>query len=182
MKKTFQEVLNGRKSIRTYKEKKIPLKDLKKIVKDATKAPSNYNSQPWYFYIIKKPKQLKYIKKTIREEKKIKEHSHFYYQLGNAQAIIFVTIDKIKFEDKKNIISYLLSVGAAIENLLLSAENLGLKCCWVGGFENYRIKLNNKINFKKKHMILAGITIGYSNEKDTKKIERKPFEEIFEIL
>jgi nitroreductase len=48
----FKEVIKNRKSIRSFEEKPVPKRILKELIKDATKAPSTQNSQPWSFYII----------------------------------------------------------------------------------------------------------------------------------
>ena len=48
----FKKVLNKRKSIRSFQNKKVPKDILKKVVEDAIKAPSSGNSQPWNFYIV----------------------------------------------------------------------------------------------------------------------------------
>lgn len=174
----FQKVLDQRKSTRAFKDKKICVPTLKELIINGTKAPSNNNTQPWFFYIINKRDQLDHIKKTIRKTKKIVDKNHFYYDLGNTQAIILVCINKKDLEnnDQKN--SYLLSIGAAIENILLSAENKGISSCWIGHFENYRSKLKEKLKLDSKHTIIAGIILGYSNEKIKSKMSRKKIEEV----
>lgn len=174
----FQKVLDQRKSTRSFKTKKISLKILKELIIDGTKAPSNNNTQPWFFYVINKKDQIDHIKKTIRDAKKITNKTHFYYNLGNTQAIIFICINKKDLENKDHKNSYLLSIGACIENILLSAENKGISSCWIGHFENYRSKFKNKIKIDSKHTIIAGITLGYFNEKKSIKTPRKKIDEI----
>jgi nitroreductase len=178
----FKKIIDDRKSTRSFKNKKIRLSVLKQLITDGTKAPSNNNVQPWFFYIINKKDQLDYIKKTIRDKKKIIDKNHFYYNLGNTQAIIFICINKKDLEsnDQKN--SYLLSIGASIENILLSAQNKGISSCWIGHFENYRSKFKGKIKIDSKHAIVAGITLGYSNEKISIKTSRKKIEDVSSFL
>lgn len=49
----FNEIVLERQSIRSYDPNfKIPEEELKKIIKEATSAPSAFNLQPWRFKII----------------------------------------------------------------------------------------------------------------------------------
>lgn len=178
----FQKVLENRKSTRSFKNKKISLSVLKQLITDGTKAPSNNNTQPWFFYIIYKKDQLDHIKKTVRDSKNITDKNHFYYNLGNTQAIIFVCMTKKDLQNKDQKNYYLLSIGACVENILLSAENKGISSCWIGHFERYRSKFKSKLKIDPKHVIVAGITLGYSNEKRKLKTSRKTLEEVSSFL
>jgi len=46
------EAIDKRKSIRSFQEKKIPKSVIRNIIKNATKAPSAGNRQPWIFYCV----------------------------------------------------------------------------------------------------------------------------------
>lgn len=178
----FQKVLDQRKSIRSFNSKKISVSSLKQLIADGAKAPSNNNTQPWFFYVVNKKDQIDLIKKTIRETKKITDKNNFYFNLGNTQAIIFVCVNKKDLENKDHKNSYLLSIGACVENILLSAENKRISSCWIGHFENYRSKFKTKLKIDSKHIIVAGIILGYSNEKTNRKTPRKKIEEVLSFL
>ena len=60
-----------RYSVREFKEKDIPIEDLKEIIKAATYAPSGLNVQNWHFVIIKNKKIIEELVKIV--EKKHKE-------------------------------------------------------------------------------------------------------------
>jgi nitroreductase len=45
-------VLDQRKSIRSFNSKKISVSSLKQLIADGAKAPSNNNTQPWFFYVL----------------------------------------------------------------------------------------------------------------------------------
>jgi len=49
------EVIEKRRSIRKFKPKLVPKKDLKKILEAGRLAPSGGNRQPWYFIVVKDP-------------------------------------------------------------------------------------------------------------------------------
>jgi nitroreductase len=48
----FDDVVLGRRSIRGYKAKPVPMKLIKEILAIAMRAPSSMNTQPWNFYVI----------------------------------------------------------------------------------------------------------------------------------
>lgn len=48
----FEEVVQGRCSIRGYKPDPVPRKVLEEVVELATRAPSSMNTQPWHLYIV----------------------------------------------------------------------------------------------------------------------------------
>jgi len=145
----FQEVIDKRHSIREYEEKKVPIKVLKQLVADAVKAPSAANTQPWRFIIIQNKKFMERIREEYSQFIKIKKFKksrdkrsnilyNFYSNLGNCQNIIFVSIERP--ENKNWKFHKLLSVSAAIENLLLSATNHNLGSCWMGSFKDTPIE------------------------------------------
>jgi nitroreductase len=48
----FDEVINGRRSIRGYKPDPVPRALIEEIIGLAMRAPSSMNTQPWNFYVI----------------------------------------------------------------------------------------------------------------------------------
>lgn len=69
--KDFYELVNKRRTIRNFSDKKVPREIIENCIKAAGTAPSGANLQPWHFVIISDPK----IKKEIRiaAEKKERE-------------------------------------------------------------------------------------------------------------
>ncbi len=187
----FNYVINNRHSIRSFEKKKIPKPILKKIIKDATKAPSAKNLQPWKFYIISSKekrdklencmkKSLKIFKKDIEKMPiKIKKKTvEFYNTMGNCQNVILIYSKKNKSNNKNNLIS----VSAAIENLILSAVNNKLGTCWVGSFKTFEKKINQMLKIKNEELV-AGILIGYQKKDYTPlKRSKKKINEIIKFF
>ena len=48
----YDEVINGRRSIRGYLDKPVPKELIEEIIALAMRAPSSMNTQPWHFYVI----------------------------------------------------------------------------------------------------------------------------------
>jgi nitroreductase len=49
---TFDEVVNGRRSIRGYKQQPVPKDVIREVIALAMRAPSSLNTQPWNFYVV----------------------------------------------------------------------------------------------------------------------------------
>jgi len=175
----FKDVVDKRYSCRNYSDKKISKKLLLEFIKDASKAPSGSNRQPWFYTVVNSKKNVDYIKKTVKDyffknhqfyKNKIPKNlldfaNNFYYNLGNCQAVVFVSSDPKGLDPtiKDNTI---LSIGASVEHFLLSAENKGIKSCWIGHFHNSEKKFLNKKLIPKDKKLLTGFILGY--EKDPK--------------
>ena len=170
----FQEVIDKRHSIREYEKRPVPRKILKEIIISATKAPSAANWQPWNFTIIQNKKILYKIskilcsslKKEAEEYGKLNEKlkrtfNRFYSDFGNAPCLILVHIDMEKKRTYRD--SKLLSVAAAIENLMLSAINEELGTCWLGSVKSLKDaekNINKLLKIKNKELV-TGVIIGY---------------------
>ena len=48
----FDEVINGRRSIRGYKPDPVPRQLIEEILALAMRAPSSMNTQPWHFHVV----------------------------------------------------------------------------------------------------------------------------------
>ncbi len=49
---TYDDVVNGRRSIRGYKPDPVPQDLIREVLELAMRAPSSYNTQPWNFFVI----------------------------------------------------------------------------------------------------------------------------------
>jgi nitroreductase len=167
----LQEAIDKRRSIREFESRKVPREIIKKLIINASKAPSAANTQPWEFYVIDSEDKINKIAKmngTLlisrkesfdKLEKKLKVIANsFYATLGNCKTIILVYIEK----DKNKIIeeNKIKSVSASIENLMLSALEQGLGTCWMGSFVQVEEEINRLIGIRNKKLI-SGVLLGY---------------------
>jgi nitroreductase len=173
----FKEVINKRKSIRLYEPTKLPKKLIEEIIRDASKAPSAANWQPWEFHVVCDSKIMDKIKEIFSQTIKLqfkeyqklskrmkKEASEFYSNLGGCQHIILVYIDNEKRAEYRN--SKVLSVAAAVENLILSATDKGIGTCWMGSCKTLpgaEKKITKLLGIKRKELI-TGVLIGYTKK------------------
>ena len=113
----FEEVINTRRSIREYADRKVSDDDILKILKAGMQAPgSRLGAEPWEFIVIKD-------KRTLAALGEIKP------RVTNAPVAI-VLVANIERAFYKTV--WQQDMGAAAENMLLEAVNLGLGGLWNG--------------------------------------------------
>lgn len=113
----FEEIINTRRSIREYQERDVSDENILKILKAGMQAPgSRLGAEPWEFVVIKN-------KDTLSKLGEIKP------RVTNAPvAIVLVAnIDRAFYKTV-----WQQDMGAACENMLLEAVNLGLGALWNG--------------------------------------------------
>ena len=166
-----------RRSIRRYTGEQIREEDLLKILEAGLNAPSASNFQPWYFMALRSPEKMQelldimsgvardhepLITERFRKHPEVaREVQGFLQTLGGAQTCILVFRDKEEYPDFGDIITQ--SLGAAIENMLLTATVLGLGSCWVAAPSETGADVEIKQHFAPdKGRFAAMITLGYA--------------------
>jgi len=173
-----------RRSIRKFTNQEIPKEIVEKILSSAVHAPSAKNRQPWKFIVItgqEKNDMIKAISKGIENEKSGKgllPNSLCYISgtentlLAMKQAPITVLVFNTEenglwstanaVERKLFDIANIQSIGAAIENMLLTATDLGIGSLWICDiFFAYR-EICQWLN--EENQLIAAISFGYANE------------------
>ncbi len=113
----FEEIINTRRSIREYVDREVNDDDILKILKAGMQAPgSRLGAEPWEFIVIKD-------KQTLARLGEIKP------RVANAPVAI-VLVANIERAFYKTV--WQQDMGAAAENMLLEAVNLGLGGLWNG--------------------------------------------------
>lgn len=172
----FLELVKKRKSVRKYKNKSISREKLMKCVESARLAPSACNSQPWKFIIVDESNLIQEISKKA---------FHTFYSVNSfvqgAKALIVVVSDKVGFQRKvakflKGTNYYLIDIGIACEHLILQATELGLGSCWIGWFDEKRIK--NILDIPKRKKVDIVISLGYPKNSHPSFKNRKERNEI----
>ena len=140
-----RENILSRRSIRNYLPTPVSKEDLQEILEAGTWAPSAVNLQPWYFVAIQSKEELAKMSEIMervanRLEPSLKarfanapavvdETTTFVRNLGGAPVYILAFQLKPDYENKADMIN--LSIGAALENILLAAYDKGLATCWL---------------------------------------------------
>ena len=190
--------IENRRSIRKYKRHEISKEIIEDIIYSATLAPSAKNRQPWKFIVYQgeeKSKLVDVMHQGIKSENithklmpewafAIPDAENTVRVMEEAPCLIAVlnTNQKTPFdsiEDEKRIVEICdsLSIGAAIENMILTATSYGLGTLWIA---NTCFAYNELIDFIETDSQLTGIVaIGFANEAPAKR-PRKPLTDIVE--
>ena len=190
--------IENRRSIRKYKPDDIERKLIDEIIYSASLAPSAKNRQPWKFIVYQgkeKEKLVDIMRQGINSEKvthtlmpewafAIPDAENTVRIMQEAPCLIAVLNTNqytpfASIEREKRIVEICdsLSIGAAVENMILTATGYGLGTLWIA---NTCFAYNELIDFIGTDSQLTGIVaIGFANEAPAKR-PRKPFEEIVE--
>lgn len=202
----LKDAIQKRASIRTFKDTPIPVEDLKELVRMGGQAPSVNNYQPWTFYVITNKKLMEKMADNVKEkveeipENESKASGNIKSQVEwfstffeSAPAVIALAMDdyesvlekgvKISHQDINVMRNYpdIQSAGAAIQNILLAAVDMGYGACWMSAPMIAKNELEKLLGIKENTHLIAFVTVG-KPAKDTRPKEKKPIEEIFKLI
>lgn len=203
--------IQGRKSIRRFKQTPVPDEDIKKILDAGRRAPSANNIQPWSFIVVKNRTVLQMMADAARQmidrmipyaesekqAQRLAAYKGTYYTFfENAPVVITVIMEgydagtdrvlaKMGYssEDIKRLrpLPGLQSVAAAIENMLLAIHALGYGSCWMTGPLVAQEAFEKLLGFGKEKSIAALLPVGVPDENPPAR-PRKPLEEIVRVI
>ncbi len=127
------KAMEDRRSVRSYKPDPVPEASLNRILRAIQIAPSWKNRQAWQVIL-------------VRDRAKIEEIGALL--CGNPRGVDFHTLpmlallamDPTAVDEFDGKAYYLVDAGIAGEHLVLAAQAEGLGTCWVGWFEDAKIK------------------------------------------
>jgi len=146
-----------RRSVRKYKDISIEFEKIGKILDAGRLAPSAGNLQDWKFILVTEEEARKKIAEACLKQ---------YWMQDAPVHIIVVSHPKrvARFYGEKGEKIYTQhNAAAAMQNMLLAANDQGLGCCWVGAFEEGMLR--QALAIPDSAMPQAVLTFGYSDEK-----------------
>lgn len=204
----LKEAIERRASVRQFARDDVHDDDLREMVRLAHLAPSVNNSQPWRFVAVRNRELLEEMSSAVhrkvsemlpdsdeepahRAKEQVDWFSTFF---GNAPAAIAVLtrpyeaiVDSalpsgLSHEDMNSVRGHpdIESIGAAIENLLLAAVDLGYGTCWLSGPLVAREELEAILDVREPWRIAAMVAVGRPASEHRPR-EKKPLEEVFEL-
>jgi nitroreductase len=146
------EAIMSRRSIRKYKDKKIPDETIAILLKAAMNAPSAHNRQPWHFIVVDDRETLKKVPEYHQYSKMLETASHAIVVLGDSK------LQETDF--------WIHDCSAATENILIAANALGLGAVWLGVHPNKELIEGTKKLFNVPENVtpLGFISLGYPDE------------------
>ena len=139
-----EEAIFTRRTCRKFRRDDVPEWKVRKLIDAARYAPSSCNLQLWDFVIVQDPE----VKAQVNEETR-------YINL--APVAIFVTYGNTYTLENH---AWVQSAAAAIQNMMLMGQDLGLGSCWVDTLGNVD-RLRTILGLPKERQILALVLFGY---------------------
>ena len=205
------DAIEGRKSIRRFKQTPVPDGDIRKILDAGRFAPSANNTQPWSFVVVKDKALLAKMAVAVREmidrmvpfaedakqAQRLAAYKGSYYTFfEHAPVVIAVLMEGYEAgtdrllarmgyatEDIKRLrpLPGLQSVAAAIQNMLLAVHALGYGSCWMTGPLVAQEAFEKLLGYGKDTFIAALLPVGVPDENPPAR-NRKPLEEIMKLI
>ena len=161
MNQPVQEAIQNRRSIREFTGEPVSRDALKKIVSAGIWAPSGLNNQPWRFVLVR----------DQGTSEQLAQHTTYSHIIIGAPALIMVFLDK---EAMYNEVKDHQAVGACIQNMLLTVEELGLGAVWLGQILQNKDKVNEVVSLSNMYDLMAVLALGHPQHRNQKS-QRKPF-------
>jgi nitroreductase len=186
------EAIAARRSIRKFKSDPIPESTLNTILTAASQAPSGKNRQPWRFVVVKedqRPEMVRLLRqgvaRAVASGGDPGSSEWTAHVMEQAPVTVFVfnpdglhpwlahSIDQ-NFSELVDT----QSIGAAIQNMLLAALDLGLGSLWIcdvfTAYEELAAWLGEKGE------MIAAVSFGYPDEAPAAR-SRKPLSELVKV-
>ena len=167
----FYDVINTRRSIRSYKKDEIPAESMNRVLEATRIAPSGHNRQFWKFYIVKNEQKKEVIAKACDDQ----------LWIGEAPAVIVAVGYNIPYSRGGYMgdMTFMMDVSIAFTQLILAARAEGLGTCWIGAFSNEKVKA--AMGLPDDENVVAVTPIGYPDKVVfSENTSRKTLEEITE--
>ncbi len=170
----FWETVTSRHSIRDFDGRSVERALIERVLEAARQAPSSVNEQPWRFTVAQGESRVTLGAVVAQSTVHLSEYMDvlgpkryeaavaWYSSLGNAPVLVAVSAPRssVDFEAMNRY----LSVGAAIENLLLAATNEGLGACNVTFSYWVRDDLSAVLGISDAEEVVSIIALGHPSE------------------
>ena len=207
------DFIYNRKSVRKFKDIEVPKEDILKLLDAATHAPSPKNQQTWHFVVVQNKELINkiadivtknhtYLAEIAKEEKQRKQMMAvlpYYTCFKNAPVTVIVYSKEYYMVEEKilrdnnasnEIIEELIKpqsaaqgIGAAVENFLLAATELGYGTCYMTGPTHSKVEIEKVINFEKEgYELMSMIALGVAEDDVPNSPPRKPLEEVVTFI
>ncbi|NHJ20165.1 MAG: nitroreductase [Candidatus Lokiarchaeota archaeon] len=163
----FYDVIRKRRSYRAYRAEMPEEEKVNRILNAARLAPTWANMQGMHYIVVKDPETVKRVWKGVGQSQKFVEAPMF---------IVGVISESDSGKNSSGLECFPLDCGICFEHLILAATAEGLATCWIGWFNETKVK--EVLEIPKKYRVLALTPLGYPVREKGEVVDRKPIEEI----
>ena len=146
---SVMEAIRTRKSVRLFLDQPVEQEKLEQLMEAARLAPSASNRQEWRFVIVREPGTRKLLSGIGASQ------AHVYM----APVVIVACADTDEHLMQCGQLCYPIDVAVALDHLSLAAVELGLGTCWVGAFDEGKVR--QLLGIPAKIRVVALMPLGY---------------------
>ena len=143
------DAIKTRKSVRAYAHRPVGDDKLNSILEAARLAPSASNRQEWRFVIVREQDIRKKLARVAGDQEFV----------GEAPVVIVACADTDGHVMKCGHPCYLIDVAIALDHIALAATELGLGTCWIGNFDEGKVK--ELLGIPEKIRVIELMPLGY---------------------
>ena len=160
------EAIMKRRSVRGFLDKSIEDEKLNAVLEAGRLAPSAKNRQEWRFVVVKN--------REVRRA--VAEAANGQNFVGEAPVVIVACGITDGYIMSCGQPSYPIDVAIALDHISLAAVELGLGTCWIGAFNEDRVK--KILGIPEEIRVVDLMPIGYPAVQTVKEKNRLPFNKI----
>jgi nitroreductase len=154
----MMSIIKKRRSIRKYQDRSVERKKIISMVKAAKFAPSASNSQPWRFFAVEDSDKLEAVVNSLGKINSwAKTAPLLIIGCSTSSSAVHYIADMLK-----GIKYYMIDLGIAMEHMVLAATEMGLATCWVGWFDERKIK--KILDIPSGWKVVSVLAVGYADE------------------
>jgi len=160
------DAIKKRKSVRKYLDKPVKDKKLNTVLEAGRLAPSASNRQEWRFVIVRDPET----------RKKLAEAANRQTFVGKAPVVIVACAETDGHVMMCGQPNYAIDVAIALDHMTLAAVESGLGTCWIGAFDERRVK--KILGIPEEIRVVELMPIGYPSDPSPVEKKRLPLDTI----
>ena len=183
------DAIAARRSIRRFKDTPVSEDALQTILTAAVQAPSGSNSQPWRFVVVREDKRADMVR-VMREGLATRaasgegmagaERTSGFMEQASVTVFVFnprgmhPASARSPQQVRRDVVD-IQSIGAAIQNMLLAAHDIGIGSLWIGHVFNAYEELCDWLG--EDGQMIAAVSFGHADESPGAR-PRKPVSEV----
>ena len=124
------ETIRERRSIRQYEDRPVEDEKLQQVMEAARLAPSAGNRQEWKFVVVRDPELRSQLVGAARDQQFVAEAPVCIAACAQAHGYVMSC----------GYASHTIDLAIALDHIQLAARALGLGTCWLGAFEQDKVR------------------------------------------
>lgn len=140
-----EEAIRTRRSIRKWSDRPLERETIVKLMESVRLAPSGHNGQQWELIVVTEKDRLEQLVPICNNQRHVGEAGAFMFIVTDPSAK-WIHVDP----------------AIAMDHLTLQAREMGLGTCWIGAFDEARMR--QFLDIPEEKVAVIGMTLGYPGD------------------